>query len=246
MKFFSFITLVNVALVALRVQADESASEVKYAGNATEVDCLDVFNVARTAAGLVPFVSAGAEFSVTKQALDKSFTERACKALMTQTPLTEVSQLFDFNKTVALAIQDGHTGDCAAAVTHFNGALPLFGSLPPAFSTSEPVYKELQAVSFVALYNPKEDPKLDCGYLSCTATTKASSKGSESDGSPQEGNTTTLKGLLCATSPQALIEGQAPFVQKRYDRIKGAISSALAAVPAFLTVALAAAAIASL
>ncbi|KAL8425198.1 hypothetical protein Efla_004273 [Eimeria flavescens] len=114
---------------------------------------------------------------------------------------------------VALDEQSGNQADCAEAVEDFNKAAPLFGSLPPKYTPQAEIYKNIQAVSFVALYNPKDDPKLECGYFNCTETTPSAKTLQQTNGEsqPSQESTKMMKALLCLTSPQPLVENEYPF-----------------------------------
>ncbi|CDJ36906.1 SAG family member [Eimeria mitis] len=137
--------------------------------------------------------------------------------------------------------------------------------LPEKYSQSEPkVYANAKAVSFVALFNPKPDPTVSCAFVKCPATTTTTTKtpeeeeptepsGGSSGGNGDHGSnggnggggggrrlaqpeaTSTFNAIVCITSPEALLDDQAPFSQEVWDKIAAALSSGISsALPAVL------------
>ncbi|KAL8425197.1 hypothetical protein Efla_004272 [Eimeria flavescens] len=229
---------------------DNGDSDIVYNGTAVHADCLTEFNAARKAAGLVPFADANGEFTVTPE--NQKAIELLCEEMMTDQLFAEAPQ---HRVLVAFDEQSGSTADCAKAVARFNGALPLFKSLPPKFTVTEPVYQNIQAVSFVALYNPRKNPKVDCGYFNCTATSDSEKKEKNAEveeasekqekivpvEEDSDSSTKTLKGLFCVSSPMALVLDEYPFEQSEFNKIKEAINASAVALPTFVTCLVAAA-----
>ncbi|CDJ32933.1 SAG family member [Eimeria mitis] len=130
--------------------------------------------------------------------------------------------------TFAYAIQEGKTADCQAAVDLWTAAFPNFnGLLPPVYTLGTAPYDRTQNISFLSLFNPYPNPKVDCAYFTCGATQNA--KGSEKE----------VKTLICVTIPHPLTENELPYTQEQWDKITTAFkpSSAVAATPATLLLA---------
>lgn len=102
--------------------------------------------------------------------------------------------------------------DCKGSVDKWKNAFSNFNQLPPVFvSNDEPgLYANVMNYSFVAVYNPGANPTADCRVVTCTQTKTVGTKEV-----PQENQTTKeLKkgyGLICLTTPKALVDGKAPF-----------------------------------
>ncbi|KAL8453590.1 hypothetical protein Emag_001809 [Eimeria magna] len=92
-------------------------------------------------------------------------------------------------------------------------------------------FNEIENVSLVSLYNPKENAELDCYFFSCLKDETSM-------------NRVLVRGLLCASSPIALEQGKQPFTQEEFTRIETAeafVRSSAPPVPIFYVVAAAAA-----
>ncbi|KAL8433459.1 hypothetical protein ACSSS7_003870 [Eimeria intestinalis] len=124
------------------------------------------------------------------------------------------------------APQSSDTGDCAAAVKHWEAARSNFQQLPKGYSQDETLYAKSENISFVGLYNPNEKPTLDCAVFTCEAQAVASEKVQSDilDQVPGTDSATAKKkvhGLVCLSSPQALPESEAPFTQAQWNKITG-------------------------
>ncbi|KAL8449692.1 hypothetical protein Emed_002947 [Eimeria media] len=84
--------------------------------------------------------------------------------------------------TYAVHSQTGTTASCSAAVEYWKGAIENFESLPPEHDNKTDLYNDRRNVSFVALFNPQADAKVDCVYVTCPKKTEDSS-GSSNDNS---------------------------------------------------------------
>lgn len=139
--------------------------------------------------------------------------------------------------TYAYAVQTGENADCQAAVNSWKAAFPGFeGVLPPAYDANIAPYNNTQSISFISLFNPKDDPKVDCAYFTCPTPTK------NAESTPSENETTANKGvnaLICITTPSALESGQRPYTQDQWNQISDGLkrSSAATAVPTALSLA---------
>ncbi|CDJ51394.1 SAG family member [Eimeria brunetti] len=154
--------------------------------------------------------------------------------------------------TYAYAVQDGTEANCEAAVEHWKEALPNFSGLPPTYTTETDLYKNSQNVSFISLFNPKENPKVDCAYFTCPAKSETPAEDEDNEEPPpavegsgdssharqtRSGATAEkeVKALLCITTPNALTADTAPYTQSQWDQITtGLKGSAAAAVPTLL------------
>ena len=110
---------------------------------------------------------------------------------------TPISQATKPDGTFAYAVQTGEEADCKAAVDYWQKAYSKFGDLPPVFAnyTTAP-YNDANNVSLISLFNPKEDPTVDCAYFKCANQAK---------------NAVEFKALLCVTAPNALEKDKQPF-----------------------------------
>lgn len=111
--------------------------------------------------------------------------------------------------------RSGDTEDCPAAIEYWKGGFASFGTkVPPKFGYQEGTkrgkepYDTYRATSFVALYNPKDTPKMDCGFVRCPARTETVVV----DGVP---TTKVLaeaaNALVCLSNPTALEENKSPY-----------------------------------
>ncbi|KAL8429923.1 hypothetical protein Efla_004737 [Eimeria flavescens] len=141
---------------------------------ASRVSCIDAMNPYRHAAGFTPFEIPSVKESVSVTSGGDSQTTASphltavCESVQTESPrLPEVSKASAKRATYAVHVQTGQTADCTAAVDHWKKALVNFGTLPPAYTADSKLYSELQNMSFVALFNPKANAKIDCAYITC-------------------------------------------------------------------------------
>ncbi|CDJ67169.1 SAG family member [Eimeria necatrix] len=206
-------------------QASSGPTAPPGAAGAASIDCTTAMNSIRSDVGLAPL-----QLGTTEQAKlplkagdspNVAFTGSVCTAARAGTMPPTTSTSLDGN--FAISIQKGANGDCATAVKHWREGVNLFKGLPPPYAADSAVYKTTQAQSFVALFTPQQESKVDCAYFVCPETTDSGSKQEE------------IKALLCITSPKSLKEGTAPFEQKQWDKITaGLVGGASAAVPTFL------------
>lgn len=96
--------------------------------------------------------------------------------------------------------------DCSAAVEFWTQAYTNFEGLPEAYAKDKVPYNSAQNVSFIALFNPKENPEVDCAYFTCPAAPSSNVGAGVRATSDRE-----VRGLLCVTTPNALTQGEAPF-----------------------------------
>ncbi|KAL8454310.1 hypothetical protein Emag_001508 [Eimeria magna] len=71
--------------------------------------------------------------------------------------------------TYMYAPQTSESKDCAGAAEYWRAAVSNFPSLPPAYSADELLYTDVKNVSFVGLFNSREEPALDCAVITCRA-----------------------------------------------------------------------------
>lgn len=110
--------------------------------------------------------------------------------------------------------------NCEAAVEYWNEAFSLFkNEIPPAFtaSSSKNVYND-KAVSFVALYNPKESPVASCAFATCTTPGASAADPPTQPGDADSGPSRRLQeeskittAVMCLINPEALNPNVAPF-----------------------------------
>ncbi|CDJ29193.1 SAG family member [Eimeria mitis] len=116
-----------------------------------------------------------------------------------------------------------------------------------AYTENTAPYDKVQNVSFISLFNPKENAKVDCAYFICPAAEEDADepKNRNDDEPPSEDpepEATTdkdLKAILCITTPSALEANKAPYEQAQWDRISAAVNSSngSAAAPTLLLLA---------
>ncbi|CDI74849.1 SAG family member [Eimeria praecox] len=136
--------------------------------------------------------------------------------------------------TYAYAVQDGDEGDCNAAVKYWKEALKNFSGIPPVYTSNQTPYDNPQNISFISLFNPKSNPKVDCAYFVCPADVAESSSQRTSSDPSTETDKKGLKAVLCITTPSALEATKAPYTQDQWNNITAAVNSGSAAAPALL------------
>ncbi|CDJ32986.1 SAG family member [Eimeria mitis] len=241
-----FLLLSLAAAAVLLARVDGQEPENTATNKAVRVNCSSQMNAARSLAGFTGFQAAADSANPPEQLpiyssstkgrsgsteLNTGYLTAVCQA-MKQNTVTEGEIKPD--GTYAYAVQEGTDADCQAAVDHWKEAFTNFDGLPPPYDKTTDVYKAANNVSFISLFNPQENPKVDCAYFTCPAGVKA--KGVDSG----TGDDKELKALLCVTTPKALTAEVAPFTQEQWDRITKAINSGSAAMPTFFAVAAAA------
>ncbi|CDJ51409.1 SAG family member [Eimeria brunetti] len=249
MAGFKFLSLGIAATFLLANQAQAQAppeDDTGAANTATQVNCLAEMNAARTLAGLpefklgddtaslLPITTKDPSRSDEKQP-NSNYLKQVCDGMKGNRMACEQGNVtVDTIKpegTYAYAVQDQY--DCQAAVDQWKKAFTNFDGLPPAYKGTESPYTNAQNISLISLFNPKENPKVDCAHFTCPATTGGLGAG-------RNGEEKELKALLCVTTPQALTEGQPPYTQDQWNKINTAINSGSAAIPTVFAVSAAA------
>ncbi|CDJ51410.1 SAG family member [Eimeria brunetti] len=211
MAGFRFLSLATAAsfLLANQAQAQNEATNT-----ATRVECLAEMNAARSLAGF-PELKLGddkaSQLQITqigdsRSGVEQPNTEYLKKVCAGMKGGEASVDTFTPNGTYAYAVQD--TYDCKAAVDQWKKAFANFDGLPPAYKSTESPYTNAQNISLISLFNPKENPKVDCAHFTCPATTGGLGAG-------RNGEEKELKALLCVTTPQALTEGQPPYTAQQ-------------------------------
>ncbi|KAL8453391.1 hypothetical protein Emed_000890 [Eimeria media] len=129
---------------------------------------------------------------------------------------SSLSQVDNSKGIYMYASQASEDGDCAAAVLHWKSAINNFTELPPAYSTETPSpYTDPLNISFVGLYNPGQNPTVDCAVITCQPETQTGEGGPPSskvgDGAEDETEKKEVYSLVCLSTPQALQASQKPF-----------------------------------
>ncbi|CDJ33654.1 SAG family member [Eimeria mitis] len=275
-----FLSLATATIFLLDTNGANAAGSAADTYTAKRVDCSASMNEARKLVGFAEFTEGQTAeeklpidpVSKTAGATGTTYIESVCSALKAVRRDTEFlnSQLpCALDGTYAYAVQEGTDADCEAAVDHWKAALSNFKSLPPQYTEDTELYKDPQNVSFISLFNPKENPKVDCAYFTCPAKENKPKQQStdvvggtgdngekdpnadEGDGDDEEepetgeGSETTtdkeVKALLCITTPNALTQGAAPYTQAQWDQITAGLNkNAAHALPISLGFAVAA------
>ncbi|CDJ51391.1 SAG family member [Eimeria brunetti] len=275
MAALKFLSLATAAIFLLDSKAANASSAGTTTNKAVGVDCSAAMNAARNRVGFTE-LTLGKEESETlpigsatdPKGAGAPYVDQVCEKLKAVESGTPEAKSAALNGTYAHAIQEGANADCEAAVDYWKAALSNFTGLPPTYTTDTALYKNSQNVSFISLFNPKENPKVDCAYFTCPAKqTNSGGTGEEEEGEEDEdlppegplapgtrdrmgrnirsGNVTTtekeVKALVCITTPSALTDNTAPYTQSQWDQITtGLNGSGAAAVPSLLGLAAAA------
>ncbi|CDJ32937.1 SAG family member [Eimeria mitis] len=252
-----FLTLATATIFLLDTNTANAAENT-----AKRVDCSASMNEARKLVGFAEFTVGETteeklpidSVSKTAGATPATYVESVCTALKASEASPAKSGALD--GTYAYVVQEGASADCEAAVDHWKAALSNFKGLPPQYTEDTELYKAPQNVSFISLFNPKENPKVDCAYFTCPAKENTpkpqntdvgagTGDGAEKDppqddgdeddeGDPDAGGeseTTTdkeVKALLCITTPNALTQGAAPYTQAQWDQITAGLNKSAA------------------
>ncbi|CDJ51397.1 SAG family member [Eimeria brunetti] len=259
-----FLSLATAAIFVLDTGGARAMEGATAANNGVRVDCSKAMNAARDLVGIsgltveqrIPIKSD----SSTSLDVDETYVESVCGALKAEQDGLPAARLAKVDGTYAYAVQDGANADCEAAVEHWKAAISNFSGLPPTYSEGEDPYKDSQNISFIALFNPKESPKVDCAYFTCPAeeapqvpdAPEEEEEEGEIDGgagpppNPELGGGARqgrnaastekeVKALLCVTTPNALTTGSPPYTQSQWDQITtGLNKNAVTEVPKFL------------
>ncbi|KAL8452791.1 hypothetical protein Emag_002164 [Eimeria magna] len=221
---------------------EEEEAPIGSGSNVMEKTLHSDINPLREAAGLTAFqkqrilpltedsreVSGGDEVSK-----ESEFFKSVCQR--TQLTPRDNNAPAETDATYALHTQTGNTASCSAAVNYWKGAIASFESLPPKYDSEAEVYSDRRNVSFVALFNPQPNAKIDCAYITCAKKNESSLETEDGDADePDEPiiapgtrarsvRTTPLRKatrgklvkdthvLICVTQPVALREDTNPF-----------------------------------
>ncbi|CDJ51390.1 SAG family member [Eimeria brunetti] len=268
MAALKFLSLAAAAIFLLDTKGANASSPGTTANKAVNVDCSAAMNAARNRVGFTELTvgkEAGEilpiDSTINQKGSGTNYVDQVCAALKAEAGGTPGAASSTLNGTYAHAVQEGVNADCEAAVDYWKAALNNFTGLPPTYTTDIDLYKNSQNVSFISLFNPKENPKVDCAYFTCPAkqaedTPPEEEEEEEGDGTlpekvPEEivpnrmrrnlenrEVTTTdkeVKALVCITIPNALTKDTAPYTQSQWDQITTRLNgSAAPEVPTFL------------
>lgn len=144
--------------------------------------------------------------------------------------------------TYAYYPQHGVAAECLPAVQHWRRGIIAFGpTIPPIYKGKTAPYDTNQAVSFIALFNPQENPTVECVTVECPVATASPEKQASNSGSKNGGllgSSTKLNALVCLTKPVALKAEERPYTEEEWTKLTSVYrSSTYIAAPAFLTLA---------
>ncbi|CDJ51396.1 SAG family member [Eimeria brunetti] len=252
MAVLKYLSLATAAIFVLDTSGARAMDAVTATSSAVRVDCSKAMNAARELVGFTGFTAEDKlpiKPSGTNADNDGAYLDSLCEALKAN--IVEPAMASESGGTYAYALQDGASADCEAAVEHWKGALSNFNGLPPAYSESVDLYSDPQNISFTSLFNPKDNPKVDCAYVTCAA--KQAQPDQEEGQEDEEGGGSNLgsrnaattdkevKAVLCVTNPNVLTKGNPPYTQTQWDQIvTGLNKNAATGVPTFLGLAAAA------
>ncbi|CDJ41995.1 SAG family member [Eimeria tenella] len=230
------IRLVIVSLAAVLAFCEHGTASAATTGKAETLDCLTEMNEARAAAGLAGFEKAAKEGQVLpeysteeRQIVASDLWNEICQNLV-----GEESKPKETLKLVGTPAHYLGEKNCEAAVEYWNEGFSLFkNEIPPAYtaSSSRDVYND-KAVSFVALYSPKESPVASCAFVTCTTpganATAPPAQPEDPDSGPsrslqEESKITTA--VMCLINPEALDPNEAPFTEDEWKKIVRALGS---------------------
>lgn len=119
--------------------------------------------------------------------------------------------------------------DCRGAIEAWGRAYYNFDGQPPPFSSTDALYGSSLSQSFVAVYNPAENPTADCRVIKCTGEAISAHRDSTrhflrlSEAAARQRGLATPQpldgpdsikiryGLVCLTAPNALRTGRTPY-----------------------------------
>ncbi|XP_026192538.1 uncharacterized protein LOC34624255 [Cyclospora cayetanensis] len=159
------------------------------------VTCLNKLNEARMAAGLENFTAATDSSAASLPDSSQDFWKPVCSALLKKSTLDKKDLEAKSGTYAFTPISDSHTKDCCRcneAIRTWKAAFTNFTGLPPSKDDGVDLYKDINNVSLVAMYNAQTPPVADCRIVKCT----------EKD--------TNALGVVCLTTPDAFKDG-APF-----------------------------------
>ncbi|CDJ32938.1 SAG family member [Eimeria mitis] len=283
MAGLKFLPLVTAAIFLLGANGANTSNGAATGYKADRVDCSASMNAARNLVGFADFTvgkTDGEKLPIDEALAGRDVTGAAyvnsvCTALkdvtcrvfcvlrpsQNQQNTASAQESATLAGTYAYAVQEGASADCKAAVDHWKAALSNFKSLPPQYTGETAPYADPQNISFISLFNPNENPKVDCAYFTCPAQQADSQQRNnvsggdgegegEGDEDPEvdsgvdgpkpggEGGSTTdkeVKALVCVTTPKALNKDAAPYTQAQWDQITAGLNkNAAPALPTFL------------
>ncbi|CDJ60815.1 SAG family member [Eimeria maxima] len=199
------------------------------------LSCLEQMNKVREAAGLPKFVENTQLLPSEAPKTPDDFWEKLC-AKVRGDPATEAVGSAP-QGTYAFYPTSEDAGNCTAAVEFWEGGFSLFNDkLPEKYIASSPnTYSNQRAVSFVALFNPKPDASVHCTFAKCPKTAPEPDLGGRRRLAAE-----TLNSVICITSPEALVNEQAPFSEDVWNKITAALTGGVKAVGPTALIALAA------
>ncbi|XP_026191783.1 sporulated oocyst TA4 antigen-like [Cyclospora cayetanensis] len=215
---FSLLSLASASLLLAHGAFAEDTSV------GTEVDCTTAMNALRKKAGLEAFtihtsvdayhLPVGTHLAGDKVTTDKKEeVKELCTKILGNT--ADTSKRVDGDKVNLVAVQEGLSADCSAAVDYWRGAFPTFTGKPQKFTGNQYDGKQ---VSFLGLLNPKSGASVNCAYYNCA---KESGEGS-------------FNGLICRT--QMNVNDGELFTDEQWDKIVQAFDSGAAALPTMMAI----------
>lgn len=203
MLSLSFISWTFVSLLVVELQGVYGAV---FWPPYVPASCVKDINAARGKVGLQPLREATGEekffFGGTSEHQSELLHE-ICKSIVDLKPLPE--SITGGDRTVAVNSFYNMDNDCRVAVqswkrdSKYNG----FDSRPPVFRKGGPLDNP-SAMNVFSIFNPRENATVECVFVTCTSRTRYP----------------TLSRLLCATSPAAVQDGEAPFTEEQWNRIR--------------------------
>ncbi|CDJ51388.1 SAG family member [Eimeria brunetti] len=194
MAALKFLSLATAAVFLLDTKGGNASSSTTTTNEVVRVDCSEAMNVARSRVGFTDLAvgkDTGEVLPIeptgSLQVTGSNYVDEVCKALKAEGSGTPTSKSTTLNGTYAHAVQEGANADCKAAVDYWKAALKNFTGLPPTYTSETDLYKNSQNVSFISLFNPKENPKVDCAYFTCPAKQTDNNPPVEGDGEEEEG-----------------------------------------------------------
>ncbi|CDI74848.1 SAG family member [Eimeria praecox] len=263
MTAFKFLSLATAAIFFVDMNPADAAAATP---SAKSVSCLDPMNKARNLVGFTALTAAKNQGEIlpivqvssggSPQTSGDAYVKAVCNALQAS-PASPASAIA-VNGTYAYAAQDGADADCEAAVEHWKEAVDNFNGPPPQYKAGDGVYANPQNISFISLFNPQNNPKLDCAYFTCPASASSEQgdgglEEEEDEPKQEEGEKQTqpgqqqsgsvgvqtvsatadqtaqaLKALLCVTTPNALKDNTPPFTDDQWSKITAGLKKGAA------------------
>ncbi|CDJ63158.1 SAG family member [Eimeria necatrix] len=229
MAHFTFVSLISLSLLVGQAIAQQDAVANP---KAEKLDCLEMMNALRTAAGLDKFKDASKVTQVlpaygnaaqrdVEVAAETLWKNEICPKV-TGAGSSTTGEAAKLTGTYAYYPVADDKKDCNAAVEYWKGGFSLFNNeIPPTYeSANNPSVYSDRAVSFVALYNPQPEPVVSCVFLQCPPPSDTT----PGDGRRLSSASTTVDAIICLTNPAALNASAAPFKEDEWNKIVQAIS----------------------